>query len=315
MQEQNKITSITRLAIADELTIGKLWYHGRLTEPDFLSRIFDLNKMPSTDNRAEFNTAYKDIYKHTVLNYNDWEPDWIFTDHRFNLTHCADELYLRFLCETVHPAIRTSLDEQEKMVSIYNRHLGADDFEIIQTKEISARPVFSGRKKTQGGALLTAQKTEIKKYLNTDYVNSKINLMVDAVQKNTDIAIGTAKELLETICKSILKQKGIAEDSNWTLQRLIKETSNTLDFKPKDADDPEEAERSIKQVLGGIATIVHGVTELRNAYGTGHGKDADFKGLEIKYAKLLVGVVSEIAIIFLATNGEAAELVDEQPIF
>jgi hypothetical protein len=53
------------------------------------------------------------------------------------------------------------------------------------------------------------------------------------------------------------------------------------------------------------------VTELRNAYGTGHGKDADFKGLETKYAKLLVGVVSEIVIIFLATNGETAELVEQ----
>ena len=36
----------------------------------------------------------------------------------------------------------------------------------------------------------------------------------------------------------------------------------------------------------------------------GMGKDADFKGLESKYAQLFVGVVSEIAIIYLATNGE-----------
>ncbi len=140
--------------------------------------------------------------------------------------------------------------------------------------------------------------------MNTDYVNRKIEQMNKAIISDTDIAIGTGKEFLETICKSILKPKGIVIDKNWTLQQLVKHTTNSVDFKPKGADDPEAAERSIKQVLGGIATIAQGVTELRNAYGSGHGKDADFKGLESKYAKLFVGVVAEIAIIYLATNGE-----------
>ena len=139
--------------------------------------------------------------------------------------------------------------------------------------------------------------------------------MVNAVKTDTDLAIGTAKELLETICKSILKQKNVSVDKNWTLQRLIKETSNSLNFRPKDAEDPEKAEQSIKQILGGISAIVQGVSELRNSYGTGHGKNSDFKGLEVKYAKLLVGVVSEIAIIFLATNGEPAELITQEDIF
>jgi hypothetical protein len=56
--------------------------------------------------------------------------------------------------------------------------------------------------------------------------------------------------------------------------------------------------------------IIQGVAELRNSYGTGHGKDADFKGLEAKYARLLVGVVSEFVILLLTTNGEHAELVE-----
>lgn len=84
-----------------------------------------------------------------------------------------------------------------------------------------------------------------------------------------------------------------------------------MDFTPKEADDPEKADKAIRQILGGITSIVHGVAELRNGYGTGHGKDANFKGLEIKYAKLFVGVVSEIAILYLATNGETAELIEK----
>jgi hypothetical protein len=36
---KNRITDVTRQHIADEMTIGKIWYHGNQTEPDFLAFI------------------------------------------------------------------------------------------------------------------------------------------------------------------------------------------------------------------------------------------------------------------------------------
>ena len=308
---KNRITDVTRRHIADEMTIGKIWYHGNQTEPDFLARLFDLKSLPSRDTR--YTNAYDDIHQHMVNN-NDWEIDWIYSDPRINLLHCDDETFLKFLAMTVHPRVRTNSEDVTKLIEIYNRHLNADGFEIAQTDEISGKPVFTGRQKAIGQAHLTAKKVEIKRYLNTAYVNSKINTMTDAIHKDTDLAIGTAKELLETTCKSILRQKNVTINSDWTLPQLLKATTNSLDFTPKEASDPEKAEKAIKQILSGIASIVQGVGELRNGYGTGHGKDSDFKGLEIKYAKLLVGVVSEIAILYLATNGETAELIETEKI-
>lgn len=289
------------------MQIDKLWYQGRQSEPDFLGRIFDLQSLPSRDIR--YSNAYDDIYQHMVNN-NDWDENWIYSDPRINMLYCDDNLYLKFLADTLHPLVRTNPDEVSRLLEIYNKHLSADGFEVAQTDEISGKPIFTGRQKIIGQGHLTAKKVEIKKYLNTSYVNSKITTMNDAVYKDTDIAIGTAKELLETTCKSILKQRGQTINSDWTLPQLLKETTSILDFKPKEADDPEKAEKSIRQMLGGITSIVHGAAELRNGYGTGHGKDANFKGLETKYAKLFVGVISEIAILYLVTNGETAELVE-----
>ncbi|GGN13928.1 hypothetical protein GCM10010967_57690 [Dyadobacter beijingensis] len=300
----NKITTVTRTSIADALTVGKLWYSGRLKEADFLNRIYDLSAMPSTDYRPEYNNAYKDVYQHADMNFGDWEPDWVFTDVRFNLMHCDDETYLKFLTETLNPNVRPDINDTNKVVGIYNKYLQPDGFQFYQTGELSGRPVFSWTRDGISQTRLVAKAVEIRKYIDTDYVNKKIEQMNKAIPNDTDVAIGTGKELLEIICKSILKQKNVDIDKGWTLQQLIKHTTNILDFKPKEADQPDAAERSIKQVLGGIATIVQGVTELRNAYGSGHGKDAEFKGLESKYAKLYVGVVAEIAIIYLATNGE-----------
>ena len=307
MITKRQISTVTRQHIADEMQLAKLWHNGRQSEPDFLGRIFDLKSLPSGDER--YTNAYDDIYQHMVNNY-DWDSNWIYSDPRFNMLYCEDDIYLKFLSETLHPLVRSNQEELSKLLEIYNKHLNNDGFEVAQTDEISGKPVFTGRIKVIGHGHLTAKKAEIKKYLNTSYVSSKLTIMNEAVYKDTDIAIGTAKELLETTCKSILKQRGQAINPDWTLLQLLKETTAILDFKPKEAHDPAKAEKSILQMLGGISSIVHGATELRNAYGSGHGKDSDFKGLETKFAKLFVGVISEIAILYLATNGETAELVE-----
>lgn len=42
-----KISIVARQSIFDEITINKISWSGRLEEPDFLNRIFDLSKLPS----------------------------------------------------------------------------------------------------------------------------------------------------------------------------------------------------------------------------------------------------------------------------
>jgi hypothetical protein len=305
---RNEISEVTRRNIADRTVLERIYYYGDSNEPAFLSQLFDLQNLSSRDHR--YKNAYDDIYQHTVNN-SDWFDNWIYSDPRINLLHCPDDLYLKFLAETIHPTVRSDSKEVSLLVKIYNEHLKNDGFEIIQTDEISGKPVFSGQKKHTGKEHLISQKREIKKYLDTAYVKSKMDIMIDALNKDTDLAIGTAKELLETTCKSILKQKNVFIDKNWSLSRLIKETHGNLDLISKNVDDADKARQSISQILGGISSIVQGVSELRNAYGTGHGREADFKGLETNYAKLLVGVVSDIVIFYLSTNEEKIELVEK----
>lgn len=306
MAQQNKITATTRKNIADALKVSQLWYNGQLEEPDFLNRLYDLKQLKSRDYRCK--DAYDDIYQHMVRN-NDWDESWVFTDTRFNLMHTSDEEYLTFLAETLNPAVRTDKKEISQMQEIYNNHLKNDGYEIIQVKDISGKPVFEGRLKTIGSSHQVENKTEIKKYLNTEYVNKKIDSMNESISNDTELAIGMAKEFIETVCKSILKKHNKTIDKNWNLGQLIKNTYNILDFKPQEANNPEKAENCIIQVLKGTTTMINGITELRNAYGTGHGKEADFVTLESKYARLIVGMVSELVIFFLATDGEDTEIV------
>ena len=137
------ITEVTRREIVDRLA-PRAWA-GRLREDDFLSRLWDLNALPSDDRR--FETAAGDIWQHRVNN-DDGEPDWVFYDSRFNLLHGPDEDFLRFLCETVHPVVRPDTKEALELVGFYNEELRADGWELVRSADISGRPVFGAQKTT-----------------------------------------------------------------------------------------------------------------------------------------------------------------------
>ncbi len=142
MGSVNEITEVTRRSIVDYLTLKVKWF-GRLSEDEFLARIYDLTSIPSNDGR--FKNAIGDIRQHRV-NWSDWPDDWVFLDERFNILWAEDEVFLKFLCETVHPVVRPDGDEVKRIVGYYNYLLKNDGWELFEKADISGRPVFGARK-------------------------------------------------------------------------------------------------------------------------------------------------------------------------
>jgi hypothetical protein len=296
----NKITHITRRNIFDFVQVEGFWWAGRLDEVDFLSRIFDLENIKSNDSR--YKNVTEDIWQHRVNNPNDWEDNWIFSDQRFNLLGCDDSLLLNFLCEMIHPLVRAESSHVNKLLQIFNDNLKEDDFEIIEKTKISGKPIFVGRIRLTGKESLQKKASYIKEILNADYVSQQINLMEASIENSPHISIGLAKELIETCCKSILDERALLYDKNWDLTRLMKETTKLLKLTPDDIPNEARAASSIKQILGSLSSVVQGIGEVRNEYGSGHGKDGKFKGLQPRHAKLAVGAASTLAIYLLETN-------------
>lgn len=295
----NKISQITRQNIFDFIQVEGFWYAGRLEESNFLSRLFDLENMVSKDDR--FPNAAGDIWQHRVNNY-DWEDDWIFNDDRFNLLNCDDSKFLDFLCEMIHPLVRADKSEVSKLLQIFNDNLTDDNFEIVEKTRISNKPIFVGRIKINGKESIEKKGNEIKKILNADYVSQQINLMESSIENSPHISIGLAKELIETSCKSIFDERKEEYDKNWDLPKLMKETTKLLKLTPDDIPNEAKAASSIKQILGSLSSVVQGIGEVRNEYGSGHGKDGKFKGLQPRHAKLAVGAASTLAIYLLETH-------------
>jgi hypothetical protein len=136
---KHSIFEVTRRAIIDHLTITGIRWSGKLQEDAFLGRLYNVIAMPSTDPRV-WNAA-GEIVQHRVI-WNDWSDDWVLTDPRFNLLHESDERFLRFLCETVHPAVRPDTDEALFLVGYYNQELASQGWRVVEVRRISGKPVF-----------------------------------------------------------------------------------------------------------------------------------------------------------------------------
>jgi len=294
-----KISPVTRRDLFDALRVEGINWAGRLEEVEFLSRLYDLSSLPSDDGR--FKDAEGDIWQHRVNNF-DWEDDWVFSDRRFRLASGDDSILLRFLCETVHPVVRSDPTEVGRLVQLYNDILRSDGFQIVEKTRLSGKPVFVGREFTEVPAPGVSAAREAMKLPDASYVSQQITRMESAVNQDPGLAIGTAKELVETCCRTILTERAVDIPKNADLPKLVKLTAGELNLSPNDIPEEAKAADTIRRLLSNLATITQGVAELRNQYGTGHGQIASAKGLRPRHAKLAVGAASTLAVFLIETH-------------
>ena len=291
--DEKQISEVTRRNIADAFAFGKVNWSGRFGEQEFLARLYDVAAMPSKDHR--YSNASDDIWKHRVVN-TDWENDWVFYDSRFNLINAPDEEFFRFLCEMLHPAVRPQLEEVEGIRNLINEQLRMDGWELREQMSISGRPVFAAATVVEIDTHATAAAKLVTQSIDAEYVSRQVTRMQTALGSEPDVAIGTAKEFVETICKTILCEREVIFDQNERMPRLVKQVAAALELIPKNIADQGKASESIKRLLSNLGSVSDSLAELRNLYGTGHGKDASTVGLEIRHARLAVGAATTLAV-------------------
>lgn len=128
-----------------------------------------------------------------------------------------------------------------------------------------------------------------------------------AIDKDPALAIGTAKELVESCCKTILTERNCLPAGKPELPQLIKETLRELRLLPDDIPDSAKGAETIKRMLSNLGAIVSGLAEMRNLYGSGHGRHGRARGLSPRHAKLAVGAASSLALFLFETSRERGE--------
>jgi HEPN domain-containing protein len=153
--------------------------------------------------------------------------------------------------------------------------------------------------------------------LDLEGLHRQIVRLTAAAEDDPALAVGTAKELVETVCKTILEDRGRPPSTD-DLTKLVKTAAKELALLPDGV--PEEAKGSevIRRVLSNLAQVAQGLAELRNLYGTGHGRSARTKGVKTRHARLAVGAAATLATFLLETHlergaqGAATEIESEK---
>jgi len=134
----------------------------------------------------------------------------------------------------------------------------------------------------------------------------QIRRMELSVNQDPALAIGTAKELIETCCKTILSERGKPMKGTPDIPALTKETLKELNLVPEGVSDSVRGSETVKRILQNLGAIGHGLAELRGLYGTGHGKHGKAQGLKPRHAKLAVGAAATLVTFIFDTYIEAS---------
>lgn len=136
------------------------------------------------------------------------------------------------------------------------------------------------------------------------HLAEQIRRMEQSVHQDPALAIGTAKELIETCCKTILAERGIAVSGTPDIPTLTKATLKELNLVPEGIPEESRGSDVVKRLLQNLGAIGNGLAELRGLYGTGHGKDGRASGLTVRHAKLAVSAAATLANFLFDTHEE-----------
>jgi hypothetical protein len=138
--------------------------------------------------------------------------------------------------------------------------------------------------------------------LDTEHLYLYIDRINASIETDPSLAIGSTKELIEATLKTILIGHGVVyDDKKDDIPKLLKQVQKVLELAPEEVDSSKKGAEIIKRVLSNLGSVALGIAELRNLYGSGHGKGQKISGLKARHAKLVVGAGTTLCVFLLDT--------------
>jgi hypothetical protein len=219
----------------------------------------------------------------------------------------------RSLVEEYYKSIDwTSPTDVRRILDVYESHLlrltsrGIND-ELAKLIKLLERDHI----KYEDGKIIFSAPTEalddiVDANLTIDVSQLHVNIsrIKNAINADPSLAIGSSKELVEATCKAILVDRKVLFSATADLPELVHLVSEQLQLVAANVTDAAKGAKSIRKVLGSLTNIVYGISELRNLYGSGHGRPPMQKGLGPRHARLCAGVASALSLFLMETAKE-----------
>ena len=148
--------------------------------------------------------------------------------------------------------------------------------------------------------------------LSSSWMYQEIQRIESSINSDPALAIGTAKELIDTCCKHIADRMSITLPANPDTPDLVKAVLKELKLVPEGISDQAKGAEVIKKTLRTLSTTTQGLAEIRNLYGTGHGKNSRHKGLQPRHARLAVATAAAFAEFIVETYKDRLQSEQQQ---
>jgi hypothetical protein len=188
----------------------------------------------------------------------------------------------RFLAEVVQPVLASLRAQIEAG--------GNAEYATKTLSQLTTLLQVDGFKIKDGGIRLMAPSALIEQARQAGDVEALASMLPRLEDADEDpwLAIGTAKEIVEHIAYVVIARSGGQAPKDADLGDLTKAALKALELLPSDVPAAKKGAESIRRVLQGLVQIVQGTAELRNLYGTGHGR-AQLARVYGRHARLVVG--------------------------
>lgn len=192
----------------------------------------------------------------------------------------------------VFEEILTWLDDNDehsaKRKDQLSRHLARDGYEIEGAGRIRS-------------STLVNSSLDLSGLREPDAILEHLERMASAMETDPSLAISGAKALIEATTKTVLDELQESYDDRADVPALVKAAQKALQLHPELLAPTTKGVESIKRVLSGLSQIAVNIAELRNEYGTDHGRSRPTTGLGPRHAHLAVGAATTYCRMLLET--------------
>lgn len=131
-------------------------------------------------------------------------------------------------------------------------------------------------------------------------LNQYVLRIKDVIDTDPELAIGSMKELLESVAKTVLAENGETITGKEKFPKLLRRAQKLLNLDPSELDTNVKGRKTVTKVLNSIGQVADGINELRNDYGSGHGRTRN-SGVTPRHARLVVHAGAALAVFLVET--------------
>lgn len=175
--------------------------------------------------------------------------------------------------------------------------------------------ILNKRKKTESLQIINSIEKKVTRKFDSEFLRNRMQELKHQMETDSAASIGTSKDLLESVMKMILDECEVQyindNGKSVDIPLLWKKVETVLRLDPKGMNDSKSG-KSAKKILSSISQIVLGMNELRNHFGTGHGKNGKFKQLPVRYGNLTASLTITVVGFLVDTMEERIKNKNEE---